>query len=166
MRRRRRILFTLATTTMGVGVASCSLVLDFPEPVASHLWCVDAEPARGRREDSQDFLLIDHPETNTWMQGCQCYCPADHEVMLLGASGLLDPESGNADWYAGQVTLLRTAATLACLQRMVQLQNELGTNITFDDPGTVSCEDAAADEVPDRDRDCTLDDGLDRKSVG
>jgi hypothetical protein len=137
----------------------CTLLLDIPEPVAAHRWCLDADPAKGLRSD--DFLLLSITDpSGAWMRGCKCYCPADHAIMLAGANGELAPGSSNETWYGVEVGLLRGSAASACDDRVSELEDELGIFITFDHPETISCLDAVADETPYLAAGCVADEDL------
>jgi hypothetical protein len=157
MRRQPFALASAIATLALAGISSgCQAILNIPDPVAAHLWCLNADPARGRRADNLWLIDIKHPD-GIWMRGCKCYCPADHAIMVEGADGALTPGSGDALWYEAQAGQLRATAVDACTDRAAQLEAENGTLITFDDPGTVSCLDSVADEAPYYASQCVLD---------
>jgi hypothetical protein len=154
-------LSSLAWLGAGMGLAGishgCTALLDIPEDVTAYLWCLDAKPAKGMREDNLTLIQINEP-SGAWTRGCKCYCPADHAIMVDGANGALAPGSEDEVWYGVQVGLLRGSATSACNDRVAELEAIHGTLITFDDPATVSCLDAVADEDPYYASQCVLDD--------
>ncbi|MCX4245621.1 hypothetical protein [Paraliomyxa miuraensis] len=101
---------------------------------------------------------IQGPSGN-WMRGCKCYCPAENEIMVLGESGMLAPGSSDETWYLNEVGFLRTKAELACEERVLIMQQDLGP-LSFDYPGTTSCADSVADEAPYFASGCVLDDDI------
>lgn len=151
----------LVATSLLVGLAvGCTALLDFPEEVTGYRWCLDAEPATGRRFDNQILTEIRYPVSNNWTRACTCFCAADHQLMLQGAAGELTPGSEDALWYELQLGQLRASAATACDDRTAELATEHATLITFDDPQTVSCLDAVADESAYFAEECTQYDDL------
>jgi hypothetical protein len=137
----------------------CTLIFDFPELVPAHRWCLDADPATGRRNNN--FQLIEITDlSGAWTRGCKCYCPADHTIMLAGANGELDPGSEDEVWYGIEVGLLRASAASACDDRTAELEADQGIFITFDDPETISCLASVADETPFLATECVLNEDI------
>ncbi|MCA9712744.1 MAG: hypothetical protein KDK70_43345, partial [Myxococcales bacterium] len=119
-----------------------------PPPENGQRWCLYADPATGWRSDDESLAEITDPATGLWMSACTCFCAEDHAVILAGVNGTLPPGSEAETFFGEQVAILRTAAEIACLERVNELQVELGTTLDFDSPGAVSCQAAVADEVP------------------
>jgi hypothetical protein len=157
MRRRTMALAPLLGTLapMGAGGGCYPPIPAVPDPVIAYSWCVDAEPAQGQTVEEFPAPITD-AVSGTWMRACKCYCPADHAIMIEGANGTLAPGSADADFYAYELGLLRASAELACVERVLELEVDLGTLIEFDAPGTVSCQDAVADEEPLLSGECVL----------
>jgi len=118
--------------------SSCVDIPPLPDPIVGHQWCIDADPTTGRRQDNINLFEITHPDSGVWMRGCRCFCPAEHEIMVAGANGQLVADSADELFYQSQVSLLRADAQLACAERVIDIQDELGTPLSFDDPDTVS----------------------------
>jgi hypothetical protein len=146
----RHLAVTSALVAGAIGGISqgCTAILDFPEEVTGYLWCLDAEPPRGRRANNGALIQIQYAISNNWTRGCKCLCAADHQLMLQGAAGALTPDSEDAIWYDLQVGQLRASAVNECNGRTAELAAENATIITFDDPETISCLDSVTDEAP------------------
>jgi len=149
--------------TLGAGIVlvqlvGCQAILDFPDPVDSFRWCIDANPARGTT--AFDNFIHNIKINGTWTRGCKCYCPAQSETMLLGESGMLALGSARETWYLNEVATLQAKAQVACTERVAMMQEENNTTYAFDEPGTVSCADAVADESPYFSSGCMLDDDI------
>ena len=155
----RPLLRALPAAVLLVPFLGCTAILDFPDPVDSFQWCIDANPARGRNETTNSLFNIVDPSGN-WLRGCKCFCPEDNEVMVLGEAGMLAPGSGHESWYLNEVELLRAKAAEACAERVSMLQEQLGTTYTFNDPETVSCADSVVDESPYYSSGCVRDDDI------
>lgn len=153
----RSSVFLAASLVVGLALG-CTAILDFPEEVTGYRWCLDAEPAKGRRLDNTALIDIKHSPSNNWTRACKCFCAADHQLMLQGAAGELPPGSEDALWYELQVGQLRASAATECDDRTAELEAEEATIITFDDPDAVSCLDAVADEASYFAEECTQDD--------
>ena len=80
--------------------------------------------------------------------------------MVAGANGQLVADSTDDLFYQSQVSLLRADAQLACAERVIDLQDQLGVPLGFGDPDTVTCADAVADEEPYYATECPLDTAL------
>jgi hypothetical protein len=145
---------------VGVSNGCYPSIPSVPDPVDAYSWCVSADPAEGWRIDEETPISITHPDSGLWMRACKCFCPVEHEIMVQGANGWLTPGSPDDDFYEYEVGLLRASAELACLERVVELEVELGTLIEFDAPGTVSCQDAVADEEPFSSNECILNEAI------
>jgi hypothetical protein len=141
-----------------VGLGSCfPPVPEPPAPVSGYSWCVYADPAQGRIVGSETMQTITDPATGLWMSACTCYCPEDHAVVLAGVNGTVVPGSEAETYYAAQLSLLRTAAEIACLQRAIEIQMALGATLDFEAAGAVSCQAAVGDEVPQFGGECPFD---------
>lgn len=136
--------------------SACTIILDLPDPVTAYRWCLDAAPAQGRSNANFAIYGITHPDSGTWMRGCTCYCPADHELMILGANGQLAPGSDDETAYLNALAQLRAKAELACTERVLEMQTEQGAVLTFADPETVTCAAAVADDEPYYTTECVL----------
>jgi hypothetical protein len=167
MRRRTMALASLLGTLALLGVVSGCYppIPEVPDPVTGYSWCVDAEPAQGQTVGEFPVDITD-AVSGAWMRACKCYCPADHAIMVQGAYGALVPGSADEDFYAYELGLLRTSAEVACVERVLELEVELGTDIEFDSPGTVSCQDAVADEAPLLSGECMLNEATCPPGVG
>jgi hypothetical protein len=107
MRRHLLVLASAVAALTLVGISNgCQAILNISDPVASHLWCLNADPAIGLHVDSQLFIQIKHPD-GMWMRGCKCYCPADHAIMVEGSALGLQP--GDVLWRLNGIEL-RTLA--------------------------------------------------------
>lgn len=146
----------LGAMLLHLGAAGCyPPIPEPPAPVSGYSWCVYADPARGLAGNV--LRPITDPVSGLWMSACTCYCPEDHAVVLAGVNGTLVAGSEAETFYVEQLALLRTAAEIACLQRALEVQMELGTTLDFDAPGAVSCQAAVADEVPQSGGECPFD---------
>ena len=156
----KSIFVGVSTATLCVALPlGCTVILDFPEPVTAYRWCLDAKPAAGIR-DSDLLLQNIQDSAGNWMRGCICYCPAEHDIMVKGANGQLAPGSAHEAFYSNEVAQLQAKAQTACIDRVLELQAANATVYTFDDPGTISCADAVADEDPYYSTQCVLDDDI------
>ena len=160
MQRTTASILLVSTSLVAALASSCVDVPPLPDPVVGYQWCLDAEPATGRRLDDFSLTEITHPVSGLWMRGCRCTCPDEHDIMVAGTNGQLTPDTPDDLFYQTQVSLLRADAQLACTERLVEVQQQFGVPILFDDPDTVSCADAVADEAPYYATECPLDTAL------
>lgn len=150
---------TAAAATILALPLGCTAILDIPDPVTAYRWCLDADPALGSSQ-ATGFIEAIQDDAGNWMRGCTCYCPSDHELMVLGANGQLVSGSDAETFYLNEVEHLRAKALLACTNRVLEMQTQLETTFTFSDPGTITCAVAVDDEEPYYATECVLDTDL------
>jgi len=137
-----------------------------PDGVLGYEWCLEANGANGHY-DTFPFLgqIIQHPDTETAIRACICYCPEHNTLMARGMAGTL--VGADLTWYNGQVTSFKGLAQGECEDRVAEYEAAEGANILFTLANEEDCEDAVSDEDPyftnecvQHEDECTIDEPI------
>lgn len=139
------------STTTTIQLAACTILcggcLIELDIIEGQSWLMRADPAQGSRQDNSNPVPIltskgDYPGV------AACVCPVVHELISNGKAGLLPPGSEDEEKYHLYLDAHRAETANSCLAVAAEVGSDLGTTILFDTPSSISCADAASDEIP------------------